>query len=88
MIIGSLKPAKEAVSQSPAVDLSNSDRQVLSKLGLPQEQSDNLNTLVALYNRTEYDLVAVEISKPGMELDCSYILEQIKSLFKTSKRTG
>ena len=88
MIIGSIISNKEVVSQSPA-DLSNSDCQILTKLGLPQGQWDNLNALLALYNySTEYDVLSVQVSKPGMELDRSYILEQIELIFKTSKKIG
>ena len=76
---------KVGVSQSPP-DLSDNDRQVLTDLGLPSYQWDNLNALLAMYNKTEYcDVFSVQVSKPGMELSRSYILEQIESLLKDSK---
>ena len=88
MIIGSIISNQEVVSQSPA-DLSNSDSQILTKLGLPQGKWDNLNALRALYKySTEYDVLSVRVSTPGMELDRSYILEQIELIFKTSKNIG
>ena len=53
MIIGSttgktLHP--DVVPQTPA-DLSDGDRQVLTELGLPPDQWDNLNALLVLYNK-------------------------------------
>ena len=84
------QPVSEVgVPQSPP-DLSDDDRQVLTELGLPSYQWDNLNALLAMYNKTEYyDVFSVQVSKPGMELSRSYILEQIEFLLKDSKnKTG
>ena len=77
------------IPQSPA-DLSDEDHQVLEGLGLPPDQWDNLNALLALYKKAEnYDVFSVQVSKPGMELSRSYILEQIEFLLKNSKnKTG
>ena len=77
------------IPQSPA-DLSDEDQQVLEGLGLPPDQWDNLNALLALYSKTEnYDVFSVQVSKPGMELSRSYMLEQIEFLLKNSKnKTG
>ena len=67
-------------------DLSDGDCQVLKKLNLPSYQWDNLNALLAIYNKTEYyDVFSIQVSKPGMELSRSYILEQIESLLNDSK---
>ena len=85
-ILGSVAPysKKSVVPQSPA-DLSDDDRQRLSELGLPPDKWDNLNALLAMYNKTEaYDVFSVQISKPGMELSCSYVLEQIEFLLMNS----
>ena len=72
--------------QSPA-DLSDEDRQVLTRLGLPPDKWDNLNALLALYNKAENsDVFSVQVSKPGMELSRSYILEQIEFLLKNSAK--
>ena len=96
MIVGSVTPPPspgwnlfntklpEVAPQSPA-NLSNDDRQMLLGLGLPQDKWDNLNTLLALYNGTElYDVFSVQVSKPGMELTRSYVLEQMEFLLKNS----
>ena len=85
-ILGSIAPhSNEAVvPQSPA-DLSDDDRQVLTELGLPPDKWDNLNALLAVYNKTEaYDVFSVQVSKPGMELSRSYVLEQIEYLLINS----
>ena len=87
-ILGSVAPhpKESVVPQSPA-DLSDDDRQVLTELGLPQDKWDNLNALLALYNKAENsDVFSVQVSKPGMELSRSYILEQIEFLLKTSTK--
>ena len=87
MILGSLTSHsnKSVVPQLPA-DLSGDDRKVLAELGLPPEKWSNLNALLALYNKTEYyDVFSVQVSRPGMELSRSYILEQIEFTLKNSK---
>ena len=76
----------EVVPQSRAV-LSGDDRQVLAELGLHSQTWDNLNVLLAMYNRTEhYDVFSVQVSKPGMELSRSYVLEQVKHLLLNSAK--
>ena len=88
MIIGSIVPTEGAVPQAPA-DLSDSDIQVLVGLDLVPDQWNTTNVLLALYNKTDnYDIQAVEISRPGMELSRSYMLEQIKSFFKNSSKNS
>ena len=85
-ILGSVAPLsnESVVPQSPA-DLSDDDRQMLSGLGLPPDKWDNLNALLAMYRRTEnYDVFSVHVSKPGMELNCSIVLQQIEYLLMTS----
>ena len=90
MIIGSttgktLHP--DVVPQTPA-DLSDGDRQVLTELGLPPDQWDNLNALWALYNKTKWVVLSVQISRPEMELRRVYVLEQIEFLLNNTKETG
>ena len=78
------------VPQSPA-DLSDDDRQMLSGLGLPPDKWDNLNALLAVYTKTESeDVFSAQVSKPGMELSRSYVLQQIEFLLMTSlnKKAG
>ena len=68
-------------------NLSESDRQVLSDLDMPQGKWDNLSALLALYDQTKlYDVFSVWVSKPGMELSHSYILEQIEFLLRHSTK--
>ena len=72
------------VPQSPA-DLSDDDREMLSGLNLPPDKWDNLNALLAMYGRTDaYDVFSVQVSKPGMELNCYNVLQLIEYLFMTS----
>ena len=80
-------PSEEIITPLTPANLSEDDRQVLSDLGLPQDKWDNLNALLALYDKTEYyDVFSVQ---PGMELSCSYILEQIKFFLRNStKKAG
>ena len=90
MVVGSiLPPPSSAVPQTPT-DLSDDDRRVLSELDLPQDKWNNLDALLAIYNKTEnYDVYSVNISKPGMELSRNYILEHIEFLLKNStNKTG
>ena len=76
----------ETVPQSPAV-LSDNDWQVLEKLGLPPEKWDTLHVLLATYNQSHiYDVFSVQVSKPGMELSRSYVLEQIEYLLMHSAK--
>ena len=89
-ILGSVAPHanKSVVPQSPAV-LSDDDRQVLAELGLPPDKWDNLNVLLTMHNRVEaYDVFSVQVSKPGMELSRSYVLEQIKYILMNSVKKG
>ena len=77
---------ESVVPQSPA-DLSDDDHKVLKELGLPPEKWDNLNICLALYNKTDnYDVFSVQVSRPGMELSRSYILEQIQFLLENSAK--
>ena len=87
-ILGSVAPHsnESVVPQSPAV-LSGDDHQVLTELGLPPDKRDNLNVLLAMYNRVErYDVFSVQVSKPGMELSRSYVLEQVEHLLMNSAK--
>ena len=80
----SKKEPPRTVSQMPA-SLSEDDHKILTELGLPREQWNNLNTLLALYNKSE-DVFSVQVSRPGMELSRSYILEQIQFLLENSAK--
>ena len=73
----------DIVPQSPAV-LSEDNRQMLA---LPPEKWDTLNVLLATYNQSHiYDVFSVQVSRPGMELSCSYVLEQIEYLLMNSAK--
>ena len=84
MILGSLTShSNESVVPQLPADLSDDDHQVLAELALPPDQ---WSTLLALYNNNEYNYVfSVQVSRTGMELSRSYILEQIKFLLINSK---
>ena len=54
---------------------------------MPPDKRDNLNVLLAMYNRAElYDVFSVQVSKPGMELSRSYVLEQVEHLLMNSPK--
>ena len=96
MIIGSVTPppstgwifntpSQDVVPQIPA-NLSE-DLKIPKGLGLPPEKWNNLNVLLARYNKTKYyDVFSVQVSRPGMELSRSYILEQIEFLLINSAK--
>ena len=90
MIIGSTtgKTLHPDVVPQTLADLSDGDRQVLTELGLPPDQWDNLNALWALYNKTKNGVLSVQVSRPGMELRSVYVLEQIEFLLKNTKEIG
>ena len=90
MIIGSIGLSFEIplVPQS-AAELSYDDQRMLTELGLPPDQWNNLHVLLALYNKTENcEVFSVQVSRPGMELSRSYILEQIEFLLNMTKQNG
>ena len=94
MIIGSIMPPPSSgrrssvvVPQTPA-DPSDDDHQVLQGLGIPPDKWNNLNALWALYKKTKHGVFSVQVSRPGMELSRSYILELIEFLLKNTERTG
>ena len=48
-----------------------------------------VDTLLDLYKKTEkYDVFSVQVSRPGMQLSRSYILEQIEFLLRNTNQTG
>ena len=54
---------------------------------MPPDKRDNLNVLLTMYNRVErYDVFSVQVSKPGMELSRSYVLEQVEHLLMNSPK--
>ena len=95
MIIGSntlpgmwqLLWSKKDVIPLKKAKLSENDSQVLTTLGLPPDKWNNLNALLALYNKTElYDVFSVQVSNPGMELSHKYVLGQIEFLLQNSAK--
>ena len=70
-----------------AAELSRDDQHMLTELGLLPDQWNNLNALLAFYNKTEdCEVSSVQVSRPGMELSGSYILEHIEFLLKNTKQ--
>ena len=87
MIIGSLTPPPPTgwIFKNPSPEVVP---QIPSELSTGDEWN-NLNALLALYKKTEnYDVFSVQVSRPGMELNRSYILEQIKFLLSNAKHNG
>ena len=73
-----------------SVCLFGDNGRVITELVMPPDKWDNLNVLLAMYNRAElYDVFSVQVSKPGMELSRSYVLEQVEYLLMNSvKKEG
>ena len=79
--------SKKDVIPPEKVNLSVNDSQVLTMLGLPPDKWNNLNALLALYNKAElYDVFSVQVSNPGMELSRKYVLGQIEFLLQNSAK--
>ena len=81
MIISSLTPPpktrQDILAQIPSF-LSEEDHRALRDLGV-SDQADNLQALLALYKKySDYRVASVQVSRPGMELSCSHILQQIE----------
>ena len=81
MIIGSITPPpkyRQDILAQTQSSLSKEDRKVLRDLGV-SDQADNLQALLALYNKpSKYRVALVQVSRPGMELSRSHILQQIE----------
>ncbi|CAI8015392.1 hypothetical protein GBAR_LOCUS9530 [Geodia barretti] len=79
--------SKKDVIPLKKAKLSENDSQVLTTLGLPPDKWNNLDALLALYNKTElYDVFSVQVSNPGMELSRKYVLGQIEFLLQNSAK--
>ena len=95
MIIGSTlqipsngkDPPSDVIPQAPA-NMSDNDRQVLTELGIPRDQWNNHDAIVALHNRTAAGVVSVLVSKSGEELSRSHVLEQVEFLLKNAEQAG
>ena len=90
MIIGSVttpptsgKMQSLVIPQTPA-NMSQDDHQGLLKL----DKWNNVNALIALYNKTKSGVFSVQVSKPGMEIRRTYIIEQIEFLLKRGNQFG
>ena len=90
MIIGSVTPSTGTSSVIPqtTADLSEEDSQLLTDLGIPPDKWNDLNALQALYGKSKDGVLSVQVSRPGMELSRSYILEQIEFIFRNTNKTG
>ena len=82
-------------SQDPDVsfrfnaELTEDDRRKLSNQGVPEECCDDLSIFRARAKLDKtYHLVGEEVSKPGRELDRSYILGRVEDLMKKSDKPG
>ena len=93
MIIGSITPPpkywiqrQDVLAQIPS-SLFKEDFEVLRDLGV-SDQADNLQALLAFYNKpSTYRVASVQVSRPGMELSRSHVLQQIE-FFLTRYKTS
>ena len=96
MIIGSVTPPPStatgnipsSVIPQTTADLSKDDGQLLTDLGIPPDKWNNLNALQALYKKSKDGVLSVQVSRPGMELSRSYVLEQIEFVLRNAKWSG
>ena len=81
-------PSEKVVTLTPA-ELLYAENMWLTELGIAPERKtlSNSDVLVALYNEAK-NVFSVLVSRPGMELTRSYVLEQIESLFVHTKKNG
>ena len=78
--------SKKAAIPLKKANLSVNDKEVLATLGLSPGQWNNLNVLLALYNKTgKYDVFSFRDSNLG-ELSCKNILEEIERLLQNSTK--
>ena len=78
----------DVVSRSSVV-ITEEDRLKLTNQGIPPDCSDDLSIVQARIGLDKtLELVRVEASKPGRDLTCGYVLEQIEELLKNSKKPG
>ena len=82
-ILGSIAaPPTEDVVPRQAINLTDEDRRILSNLALPPDRWTDLEVIIA---REKYDeRVSIEISKPGHELSCEFVLKRLGEFLRSS----
>ena len=90
LILGSTGDSQDPdVSFRFDAELTEDDRRKLSNQGVPEECCDDLSIFRARAKLDKtYHLVGEEVSKPGRELDQSYILGRVEDLMKKSDKPG
>ena len=64
--------------------LTDDDKDVLSYLDLPPDRWNDFNVLSARSKQANELIVGQEISEPGNELSCEYVLDTLREVFKTN----
>ena len=90
LILGSTGDSQDPdVSFRFDAELTEDDRRKLSNQGVPEECCDDLSIFRARAKLDKtYHLVGEEVSKPGRELDRSYVLGRVEDLMKKSDKPG
>ena len=70
-------------------DLSYKDHAEITKLGVPLEERDNHNVILALYKKTKWHhIVSSHVSMPGLELSAQDVLDHIEVFFSQTTKNG
>ena len=86
-ILGSVgSSASDEVVSRRDIDLNDDDKDILSNLGLPPDRWNDLNVLLARNKQAEESeyIVGHEISEPGNELSCEYVLKMLQEVLKNN----
>ena len=87
--VGEVNVDSQDVIPRCSIELTEEHRRKLTNHGIPEECTDDLSIIKARIALDEtYHLVGEEVSKPGRELDRSYILGRVKDLMKNSDKPG
>ena len=69
--------------------LRDQDKQRLVNQGILKDSKDDLGIIQARFSLDKtLDMVRVEVSKPGQELSCNYVLKQLEDFLKSCKKPG
>ena len=91
LILGSIgHPPSPDIVPHTETQLSDEDRRKLTNQGVPREShSDDLSIIQARVKLDKtYELVGVEVSRPGKEISRNYILKRIGEFLKNTTKAG
>ena len=87
--VGEINVDSQDVIPRCSIELTAEHRRKLTNHGIPEECTDDLSIIKARIALDKHcHLVGEEVSKPGRELDQSYILGRVEDLMKKSDKPG